>query len=89
MGMVMMFDEATPRSRVAVLLKEFSRIDDDREPWRVAFPLAEVLLLLTCATVAECDDFDAIAAWGLRGQHINCRNLCVRPRWERLIRSVD
>ena len=64
MGMVMMFDEATPRSRVAVLLKEFSRIDDDREPWRVAFPLAEVLLLLTCATVAECDDFDAIAAWG-------------------------
>ena len=62
--MVMMFDEQTPRSRVAVLLKEFSQIDDDREPWRVAFPLAEVLLLLTCATIADCDDFDDIVAWG-------------------------
>jgi predicted transposase YbfD/YdcC len=62
--MAMMFDELTPRSRVAVLLKEFAQIDDDREPWRVAFPLAEVLLLLTCATIAECDDFDDIAAWG-------------------------
>lgn len=62
--MALMFDEQTPRSRVAVLLKEFSRLDDDREPWRVAFPLAEVLLLLTCATIADCDDFDAIVAWG-------------------------
>jgi predicted transposase YbfD/YdcC len=59
-----MFDEETPRSRVAVLLKEFSQIEDDREPWRVVFPLAEVLLLLTCATIADCDDFDDIVAWG-------------------------
>jgi predicted transposase YbfD/YdcC len=57
-------DEASPRSRVAVLLKDFSRLDDDREPWRTRFPLAEVLLLLTCATIAECDDFDDIVAWG-------------------------
>jgi predicted transposase YbfD/YdcC len=28
------------------------------------YPLAEVLLLLTCATVCSCDDFDEIAAWG-------------------------
>lgn len=62
--MAMIFDEETPRSRVAVLLKEFSRIEDDREPWRVAFPLAEVLLVLTCATIADCDDFDDIVAWG-------------------------
>lgn len=64
MGLAVMFDEETPRSRVAVLLKEFSQIDDDREPWRVAFPLSEVLLLLTCATIADCDDFDDIVAWG-------------------------
>jgi predicted transposase YbfD/YdcC len=64
MAMVMIFDQETPRSRVAVLLKEFSQIDDGREPWRVAFPLAEVLLLVTCATIAECDDFDDIVAWG-------------------------
>jgi predicted transposase YbfD/YdcC len=58
------FDDDMPRSRVAVLLKEFGALDDDREPWRVVYPLAEVLLLLTCATIADCDDFDAIAAWG-------------------------
>jgi predicted transposase YbfD/YdcC len=62
--MAMLFDEETPRSRVAVLLKEFATVEDRREPWRVAFPLAEMLLLLTCATLADCDDFDAIIAWG-------------------------
>jgi predicted transposase YbfD/YdcC len=53
-----------PRARLALLLKEFSQIEDDREPWRVAYPLAEVLLLLTCATICSCDDFDDIADWG-------------------------
>lgn len=62
--MEMDLDVASPRSRVAVLLKEFSRLDDTREPWRTRFPLAEVLPLLTCATIAECDDFDDIVAWG-------------------------
>jgi hypothetical protein len=28
------------------------------------YPLKEVLLLITCATIAGCDDFDDIAAWG-------------------------
>lgn len=28
------------------------------------YPLGEVLLLLTCATICSCDDFDEIAAWG-------------------------
>src|SRR5262249_14589599 len=57
-------DEELPRSRLAVLLHHFSRIEDGRESWRVAFPLAEMLLLLTCATIADCDDFDEIVAWG-------------------------
>jgi predicted transposase YbfD/YdcC len=59
-----LMDGEVPRSRVAVLLKHFSRLEDDREPWRVAYPLDEVLLLLTCATIASCDDFDDIIAWG-------------------------
>ena len=42
-------DEELPRSRLAVLLKRFSQIEDGRQSWRVAFPLAEMLLLLTCA----------------------------------------
>lgn len=28
------------------------------------YRLSEVLLLLTCATIASCDDFDDIVAWG-------------------------
>jgi predicted transposase YbfD/YdcC len=58
------FIEEMPRSRVAVLLKHFSQLTDDREPWRIMYPLAEVLLLLTCATIADCDDFDEIVVWG-------------------------
>ena len=58
------YEDGFAPARVAVLLKEFSQLDDDREPWRVMYPLAEVLLLLTCATVASCDDFDDIVAFG-------------------------
>lgn len=57
-------DWDVPRARVAVLLKHFSRLEDGREPWRIVYPLHEVLLLLTCATIASCDDFDDIIAWG-------------------------
>ena len=63
------FDGEVPRDRLAVLLKHFSQIDDDREPWRVVYPLDEVLLLLTCATIASCDDFEDIVAWG--EQHLD------------------
>ncbi len=59
-----MLDEEVPRDRLALLLKHFSAIKDEREPWRVVYPLAEVLLLVVCATIAACDDFDDIAAWG-------------------------
>jgi predicted transposase YbfD/YdcC len=62
-------DWNAPRLRVALLLKHFSRLADGRAPWRVAFPMSEVLLLLTCATIAGCDDFDDIAAWG--GAHLD------------------
>ncbi len=57
-------DDEIPRARIALLLKHFSRLEDKRVRWRVAYPLAEVLLLLTCATIASCDDFEDIAAWG-------------------------
>src|SRR5271154_6321840 len=57
-------DEDVPRARVALLLEHFSRVEGEGEAWRVVYPLSEVLLLLTCATIASCDDFDEIAAWG-------------------------
>ena len=52
------------KSRLGALLEHFSAIDDPREPWKVAHPLPEVLLLVVCGTIADCDDYDHIAAWG-------------------------
>src|ERR1700683_258821 len=52
------------KSRLKSLLAHFSTIEDPREPWRVAHPLPEVLLLVVCGTMADCDDYEAIAAWG-------------------------
>jgi DDE_Tnp_1-associated len=57
--------ENDPRTRLSPLLKHFSKLRDDREPWRMVYPLAEVLRL-TCSTIAACDDFDEIVA---RGKH--------------------
>jgi hypothetical protein len=62
--MALAFDDEFPRARLAVLLEHFAELNDDRETWRVAYPIQEVLLLVTCATIASCDDFDDIVAWG-------------------------
>lgn len=52
------------KSRLGVLLDHFASIDDPRDVRRIAHPLAEVLLLVVCGTLADCDDYDHIAAWG-------------------------
>jgi predicted transposase YbfD/YdcC len=52
------------KSRLRALLDHFAEIEDPREPWRVAHPLPEVLLLVVCGTIADCDDYEGIAAWG-------------------------
>src|SRR5437868_2604916 len=52
------------KSRLRALLDHFSRIEDPREPWRVAHPLPEILLLVVCGTIADCDDYEGIAEWG-------------------------
>ena len=56
--------EDAPRARLALLLQHFSELSDEREPGRIMYRLDEVLLLVTCATIASCDDFDDIVAWG-------------------------
>jgi predicted transposase YbfD/YdcC len=61
---IMFADEDLPRARVALLLEHFSELSDDREPGRIMYPLEEVLLVVTCGTIASCDDFDDIVAWG-------------------------
>jgi predicted transposase YbfD/YdcC len=57
-------DDELPRARLALVLASFSELSDDREPQRIMYPLHEVLLLVTCATIASCDDFDDIVLWG-------------------------
>jgi len=62
--MSLAFDIFSEKSRLKALLDHFSIIEDPREAWRVAHPLPEVLLLVVCGTMADCDDFDGIALWG-------------------------
>ena len=52
------------RSRLRLLLDRLSVIEDGRAPHRVAYPLAEILLLSVCGTIADCDDYDDISRWG-------------------------
>jgi len=56
--------ETSEKPRLRLLLDHFALIEDDREPWRVAHPLPEVLLLVVCGTIAAGDDFEDIADWG-------------------------
>lgn len=52
------------KSRLALLLDRFATVADDRQAWRVAYPLREVLFLAMCGTMADCDDYENIVAWG-------------------------
>jgi predicted transposase YbfD/YdcC len=61
------FDE---KSRLRALLDHFALIEDPRDARRIAHPLAEVLLLVVCGTMADCDDYEAIATWG--ETHLHC-----------------
>jgi len=44
------------KSRLCVLLEHFATMDDPRDVRRIAHPLAEILLLVVCGTMADCDD---------------------------------
>ena len=59
-----MDDWNLPKPRLALLLEHFAAIADVREPWRGVYPLREVLFLVTCATIANCDDYEDIVDWG-------------------------
>jgi hypothetical protein len=52
------------RSRLRLLLDRLSLIEDARDAHRVAYPLAEIILLSVCGTIADCDDYEDIADWG-------------------------
>jgi predicted transposase YbfD/YdcC len=62
--MSLMIVETLEKPRLKALLDHFAIIEDPREPWRVAHPLPEVLLLVVCGTICDCDDYELIADWG-------------------------
>jgi predicted transposase YbfD/YdcC len=52
------------KSRLGALLEHFGRIEDPRDERRILHPLPEVLLLVVCGTLSDCDDYEGIASWG-------------------------
>ena len=56
--------DVSQKPRLRSLLDHFSAIKDTRQPWKVMYPLREVILLVVCGTIADCDDYDDIAEWG-------------------------
>jgi predicted transposase YbfD/YdcC len=56
--------EPPSKSRLACLLDHFGTIPDPRDPRYVAHPLREIMFLVVCGTICDCDDFDLIADWG-------------------------
>ena len=61
-------DQMFVKDRLRLLLDHFATVGDPRQGCKVKYPLREVLFLVTCATIAGCDDYDEIAAWGQHHQ---------------------
>jgi len=57
-------EEMFVKDRLRLLLKHFGDVTDPRDPAKVMSPMWEVLFLVTCASIAGCDDYDEIADWG-------------------------
>ncbi|MCE7031023.1 ISAs1 family transposase [Jiella avicenniae] len=57
-------EPALPKSRLRILLDHFAEIDDPRDVRRADYPLPEILLLVVCGSMADCDDYENIALWG-------------------------
>ena len=58
-------DQTFAKDRLRLLLDHFAQVGDPRDACKVRYPLGEVLFLVTCATIAGCDDYDEIADWGV------------------------
>jgi len=59
-----MSDLPPSKPRLRLLLDHLATIEDQRAPWRVMYPLREVLFLVVCATICSCDDYEDIVDWG-------------------------
>jgi len=57
-------EQVLVKDRLRLLLDHFGAVGDPREACKIKYPLREVLFLVTCASIAGCDDYDEIADWG-------------------------
>jgi predicted transposase YbfD/YdcC len=57
-------ETVSAKPRLRVLLDHLATIKDTRQPWKVAYPLREVLFLVVCGTIASGDDYEDIVDWG-------------------------
>jgi DDE_Tnp_1-associated/Transposase DDE domain len=53
-----------PAPSLPCFLIHFAALRDPRPATKVLYPLAEILLLMLCATIASADDFVEISLWG-------------------------
>jgi len=49
------------KPQLRVLLDHLGTIKDTRQPWKVAYPLREVLFLVVCGTIACGDDWASVS----------------------------
>lgn len=57
-------EEFSSKPRLKSLLDHLGQIDDPRDVRRVMYGFREVLFLVVCGTICDCDDYDHIAEWG-------------------------
>ena len=52
------------KSRLEAPLDHFAEVEHSRDVRRITHRLDEILLLVVCGTIADCDDYEDIVAWG-------------------------
>ena len=57
-------EEFSSKPRLKSLLDHLGQIADPRDVRRVMYRLREVLFLVVCGTICDCDDYEHIAEWG-------------------------
>lgn len=48
------------------LLDHFSALEDPRQAWKIGYPLAEILLVVLCGTIAGAENFVEVERWANR-----------------------
>lgn len=78
--MTLTADTLPRKSRLSALLEHFADVEDPRDVRRILHPLPEILFLVVCGTIADCDDYEDISAWGAAHLDLPHGGICPTPR---------